>query len=481
MNYARTIKGLTCVLAVLMPALWTTARADTNYVSLAGGNVSPYTNWATAANDIQDCIDDAAVVAGDTVMVSNGWYDTGGRTEGNVYVTNRVVVDKDILLISLSGPGSTFIVGDTGGASDGLGSDTDRSIRGVYNSAGIVSGFTVTNGHSYEYLISANFANNGGGVLQPVNDASVYVTNCVIKNNAAAQGGGISYYGAAYNCEILDNTASGGGYGGGTVSLPAYNSIVRGNSTGNGYGGATRWGSFYNCLIYDNTSRYMGAIAWGSIYNCTVVDNNTYDASGHGWGAAVAESSVSNCIVYYNDSASGPDNWSGGTWMYSCTVSGAVGVGAAPSGPGNITNEPAFWSRSGDDYRLNTNSPCIDAGVDMSAMLTDDFIGTARPQDGNNDGGSEYDIGCYEYIHHTIYWTNHYVIKGNAVPVSPYTNWTDAADNIQDAIDVSGNTDWVVVSNGWYDEGGQTNAATGILTNRVVVDKYVWLKSVNGP
>ena len=71
------------------------AYSDTHYVSLAGGNTSPYTNWATAAHAIQDCVDDGAVLPGDVVVVSNGWYETGSRTNsycGNV--TNRVVVDK---------------------------------------------------------------------------------------------------------------------------------------------------------------------------------------------------------------------------------------------------------------------------------------------------------------------------------------------------------------------------------------------------
>ena len=45
--------------------------ADTHYVSLDGGNVSPYTNgWTSAARNIQDALGKAA--NGDTVLVSNG-------------------------------------------------------------------------------------------------------------------------------------------------------------------------------------------------------------------------------------------------------------------------------------------------------------------------------------------------------------------------------------------------------------------------
>jgi hypothetical protein len=48
-----------------------------------------------------------------------------------------------------------------------------------------------------------------------------------------------------------------------------------------------------------------------------------------------------------------------------------------------------FLNRSGNDYRLSSNSPAIDAGADI-AEVTDDFDGAPRP-------AGRYDVGAYEY------------------------------------------------------------------------------------
>lgn len=72
----------------------------------------------------------------------------------------------------------------------------------------------------------------------------------------------------------------------------------------------------------------------------------------------------------------------------------------------------------------------------------------------------------------------HYVSPtGTHLP--PYTNWLEAATNIQDAIDVSAAGDLVLVTNGIYQTGGRLVGAS-LLTNRVVIDKPVTVQSVNG-
>jgi hypothetical protein len=75
--------------------------------------------------------------------------------------------------------------------------------------------------------------------------------------------------------------------------------------------------------------------------------------------------------------------------------------------------------------------------------------------------------------------TTFYVNANNSAPGSPFTTWSTAATNIQDAIDVTTNGDTVLVTNGVYAFGGKVMA--GDLTNRVALTNTITVQSVNGP
>ena len=79
-------------------------------------------------------------------------------------------------------------------------------------------------------------------------------------------------------------------------------------------------------------------------------------------------------------------------------------------------------------------------------------------------------LALFLYAACSTFAATRYVDLNSASPAAPYTDWTTAATNIQDAIDAADADDEVVVTNGVYAMGGRDADGAGY-TNRVVVDR----------
>jgi hypothetical protein len=352
----KSMKTILSIYATVIGCAWVALSADATvrYVNVNNTNPSPpYTNLATAANVIQHAIDVAS--AGDEIVVTNGVYQSGGAIVSGL--SNRVAVTKALTLRSVNGPLVTIIRGEPAA----------NPARCVYltNGAQLV-GFTLTGGSTSSAEKDEFQKTAGGGAW--CNSQDAVLLNCILTGNEAATGGGVSS-GTLYNCKLINNRAWGTGFDA-------------------GFGGGAAGAVLNNCLLQSNSSNFGGGAAGSTLNNCTVIENFAwFEFIPDGRGSGAYGSTLYNCAVYFNNDpvTSEPSNYSECLINYSCiTPRPADGIG-------NITNAPLFVDAATGDFRLQSNSPCINAGRNANAPGEFDLDGNGRIV------GRTVDIGAYEF------------------------------------------------------------------------------------
>jgi len=393
------------VVSLLLFCGFSGASPNTYYVDASRPDDSgAATGWATAKKTIQAAVDLA--YAGDTVMVTNGIYNTGGALAPDFYYSgtthvaaliNRVCITNAVTVKSVNGPDYTFIVGEAGSN----GSNDVDSVRCAYLINGArLDGFSVTNGYTVETWSSMD--GMGGGIWA---GANCVATNCVIGGCLASSTGGGAYMffgGRLDNCSVVGNRSenvSGGVHGGtmnnslvknnrsyqsgGTEACNMNRCIVIGNVS-QYIGGGSSGGILKNCLITDNASQNGGGVSYATLNNCTVANNT---ATRYGGGAHNCY--VTNSIIWGNSAGiSGRDVLVGnGFCMNTCASDGVVdGVN------GCIISNPHFIDAAAGNYNLKINSPCINRGLNSAAPLPIDLTGNSRIV------GVLVDMGAYEWF-----------------------------------------------------------------------------------
>jgi hypothetical protein len=377
------------------------ASASVLYVDLNSSNpIPPYADWSTAATNIQDAVD--ASSPGDTVLVTNGVFKTGGRVIYGV-LTNRVAIYKPIVLQSVNGPRATFIQGFQiypNTVTNGY-----FSVRCVYATNGaVLSGITLTNGGTWADS-SNELDRDGAGAWCETN---VILTNCVITTSSAFTYGGGIFQGICYDSLITNNTvwtAGGGAYGSTLLNCKLINN-KQSAPVGGGGGGASSC-VLSNCSLIGNSDQIQpfgaptnggGGVVSSTLTNCTLLSNSTGSA-----GGGANSSTLVGCVISNN---SGTD--SGGAencTLINCTLAGNVatlrGGGAQLGSLSNCT--------------LIQNKASIGGGAFLSALINCTlFSNTASGSGGGaaigslvncllvsnlaltGSGGGAYSFGAYE-------------------------------------------------------------------------------------
>lgn len=255
------------------------------YVSPASTNpVPPYVSWQTAATNIQDAVD--GVIYGTHILVTNGLYQSGGRMKYGA-LTNRLTIDKPVVVQSVNGPTVTAIQGNPV-----IG---DTAVRCAYLTNGAtLNGFTLVNGAT-RATGDVSKERSGGGIW--CESTNVTILNCYFISNTANFWGGGSRGGSLTNCSMVANATAAGSGG------AAYSSLLQG------------------CLISNNTAIIAyGGMSGGGVSSCTVIGctlvSNVTDSpyAFEGWGGGAVDSTLTDCILRGNSGKQG-----GGA--YNCKLS----------------------------------------------------------------------------------------------------------------------------------------------------------------
>jgi hypothetical protein len=375
-------------------------------------------------------------------------------------------------------------------------------------------------------LIEDNVGVRGGGVADAGGfsgdrSSGVQISASIIRRNTASSHGGGVYFQANRGPRI-------------------HRSILEDNVSGDDGGGIFFWsGSMDNCLVRRNTCADAGGGAChGSLQQNTFLFNRA--ARGGGVYQSLAGNTIHNSILYYNQAPVSTNLSTGsGSHNYVPPVSGVhappglagirnwrllpgspcidAGSLALAEGDFDLEGSPRIWGEGVDIgcsefYPPGLGGPLavwleasatravagfqIDFECDIEGrpsgyqwyfsdgftvsntpFLTRAFntpgVHTATVVAWNPDGTASNAITFEIYPGYTNY------VSPAGAHVHPFTNWPDAATNIQDAISANIPGGVVRVADGVYDTGGVT--VNGTLTNRIAITNALDVVSEHGP
>lgn len=233
------------------------------------------------------------------------------------------------------------------------------------------------------YLYSAPqpvYMGSGDGALTIWGAPDFLVEANTIAGNVAAVGGGVyvdtCVMGRIFNNVIIDNLAY--------------------DYSGFGQGGMG--GGLY-CMVNANSGPLL-------IANNTIVGNDAPPTFTGAMGGGIAMTLMTNQLTFANNIVVSNSSGIWRDWrttnqpvlQHNCVLNSTTNYVNLTASPTDIQKDPQFVDCAARDFHLVSSSPCIDAGIDVSAPATDKD-GIQRPLDGNNDGSAAVDLGACEFFH----------------------------------------------------------------------------------
>ncbi len=410
------------------------------------------------------------------------------------------VDNRKYRIVATEGADKTFVDGK--GATRCATLATSATTQGTVQTSTTLVGFTLMNGNASAVgLIDRNSAGAVlGGTLMGcriINSTATYygggvggaiLADCVVTNNTTTSasnpygGAGVAYCSVdrsvlAYNkggyvgggalhstvgqSQIMNNQSlnGGGAYGGTltqcTISGNTATSTVAGTGGGGAHSSVVR-----QCLVTANSASYGGGTLNGEAVHSTIVANTSIRSAANS-GAGVYGSACRNTIIWNNTLTGGVlENYSGGSYTYCCTTPLAGGAG-------NINSDPFFVEAAAGNYRLQSYSPCVDAGNDalMLACLAVDFDGNPRHV------GLRTDMGIFESATTSAIEAVRYVDNAAGNDTNDGLAWATAKKTLQSGIDS------VLEMHG----SGTVKVKPGTYAPITVANRAVFIEAVQGP
>jgi len=229
-----------------------------------------------------------------------------------------------------------------------------------------------------------NPGGNGGGLL--VDNANAVVADCIFEGNSVtSNGGGVGVIARGRpsfeRCRFIGNQAHGGAGLSCGADARVANSLFVGNVASFEAGGAAMSdGTMTHCTFVGNSGQ-VGALMVGS---AVVVSSVSWDNTPADIGTTTSSAVIENCL-----------------WGEPNTMLGT----------GSIIGNPRFVNAALGDYRLASNSPCIDTGssTQLPPGLGVDLAGAPRAYDDPNNPNIGLglplftDMGAYEFQGESCY------------------------------------------------------------------------------